>query len=116
MTANELRIGNWVLNKNGRHIQVNRDMLGIVLILKSIPLTPEVLEKCGIWNFKTEKSIDGIYFLFAFSYGLDGSSKIASVSVIQDDDIITLRHIEHLHQLQNIYSDFTNGEELQYTP
>lgn len=82
---------------------------------KPIPLTTEVLEKCGIWNFKTEKSIDGIYFLFAFSDGLDGSSKISSVSVIQDDDIITLRHIEHLHQLQNLIFALT-GEELIYKP
>ena len=103
MKANELRIGNWVLNKNGRHIQINRDMFGIVLILKSIPLTPEVLEKCGFESnpYQDRYELKDLHFEYCGVRNIIWSEKYP--------------HIQYLHQLQNLHFALT-GEELIYKP
>ena len=120
MKANELRVGNWVLNKNGRHIQVNRDMLGIVLILKSIPITPEVLEKCGfVPNAIGQLAIEvlGIDTHLELITIDDGYCYINlnQINEFGNSQNVAIDRIRHLHQLQNLYFALT-GEELTYKP
>ena len=106
MKANELRIDNWVISKDGRHIQMNRIMLGVVPLLSPIPLTPEVLEKCGaVSNAYQDRyefdEIDNLHFEYCGIRNIIWSEKYP--------------HIQHLHQLQNLYFALT-GEELIYKP
>lgn len=81
-----------------------------------IPLTPEVLVKCGFVKLKLD---NGFYyekylnnketFLFSdniLSYGILGVSQY---------EWSACDHIESLHQLQNLYHALT-GEELNYQP
>jgi len=80
-----------------------------------IPLTPEILEKCGLKNGNSELDRNVFYstnkHLAQFSVNISGSFGIY-VGVF-----IALRsvHLEYLHQLQNLYFALTN-EELNYTP
>ena len=108
MKANELRIGNWVLSKDGRHIQMNRDMFGVVPLLTPIPLTPEVLEKCK--GFEKDKSGDYVFLNYykiqrilkgyIWAYGFSSAYCV---------------ELKYLHQLQNLIFALT-GEELIYKP
>jgi len=112
MTVNELRIGNWI------NIQGNfKKVLGIDYIHKEhliisdgyyqldwcepIPLTEEILLKCG---FEKHITID-IYPTFVFRM-ININDGIVYVS-----DLGFLNHIKHLHQIQNLYFALT-GEEL----
>jgi len=74
-----------------------------------IPLTPEILEKCGF-----RKSLNGYCYGMItndgknrFSIFTDGTFKLGT----QDLSV----NIHHLHQLQNLYFALTNAE-LNYTP
>jgi hypothetical protein len=141
--ANELRIGNKVLHQRNPQLHEIETILGFLNdsvflsadhegvtypkslnSIESIPITPEVLEKCGFeenmggWylegsiNQKTFSSDDrkfgwcmnlsdvdkkDIHFRFGYS------------SVPINDS--PARHIKYLHQLQNLYFALT-GEEL----
>ena len=126
--ANELRIGNWVMYDN-RLFQIeaisrslpclNTDEFGIGVVdwnnINPIPLTPEILEKCGLKNGNSELDRNVFYstnkHLAQFSVNISGSFGIY-VGVF-----IALRsvHLEYLHQLQNLYFALTNTE-LNYTP
>ena len=126
--SNELRIGNWVMYDN-RLFQIeaisrslpclNTDEFGIGVVdwnnINPIPLTPEILEKCGLKNGNSELDRNVFYstnkHLAQFSVNISGSFGIY-VGVF-----IALRsvHLEYLHQLQNLYFALTN-EELNYTP
>lgn len=128
INANELRIGNWVRYGN-RLFQIeaisrslpclNTDEFGIGVVdwnnINPIPLTPEILEKCGLKNGNSELDRNVFYstnkHLAQFSVNISGSFGIY-VGVF-----IALRsvHLEHLHQLQNLYFALT-GEELNYAP
>lgn len=73
--------------------------------ISGIPLTPEILEKCGFNPFlhNFEKSIKISYSLHDnFAY-VGNSTSTSGTSV---------KNIKHLHQLQNLYFALT-GEELQ---
>lgn len=82
---------------------------------KPIPLTPEILEKCGLKNGNSELDRNVFYstnkHLAQFSVNISGSFGIY-VGVF-----IALRsvHLEYLHQLQNLYFALTN-EELTFKP
>lgn len=126
--SNELRIGNWVMYDN-RLFQIeaisrslpclNTDEFGIGVVdwnnINPIPLTPEILEKCGLKNGNSELDRNVFYstnkHLAQFSVNISGSFGIY-VGVF-----IALRsvHLEYLHQLQNLYFALTNTE-LNYTP
>lgn len=128
IAANELRIGNWVMYDN-RLFQIeaisrslpclNTDEFGIGVVdwnnINPIPLTPEILEKCGLKNGNSELDRNVFYstnkHLAQFSVNISGSFGIY-VGVF-----IALRsvHLEYLHQLQNLYFALTNTE-LNYTP
>lgn len=122
--ANELRIGNWVEwvfpNRNNQpnkfqFCEIESIRTSLVGVLGSaygydqiqpIPLTPEILEKCG-FEFDTI-TFSKSYLLLAegdngFDVWVGGLSKVK------------LNPINYLHQLQNLYFALT-GEELTFKP
>lgn len=101
--ANELRIGNLVKNKYGDIGQVDIVWLRLVTegeIFEPIPLTEEILLKCGFEkkvNYVKGMTIqDGIAFFDDNEFGHD-----------KEDEI----ECKYLHQLQNLYFALT-GQEL----
>jgi hypothetical protein len=130
MKPNELRIGNWVKLFNDEFnkihvisktaIQVEGGIIGGEVFkleqIQPIPLTPEILEKCGF-----VKQYDECVFDF-------GNSRIEQViwadsepewkfRRILGNDLTSWRHgmiaINYLHQLQNLVFALT-GEELTF--
>lgn len=117
--ASDLRIGNWVYVTNWDYFKVLQILEDGVIIfnghgeepfmnLEPIPLTPDILEKCGF------EELDGNeYYRFfdldavrVYIHRMDNS---AFVSYSQS----TLDHYTnnlHLHQLQNIIYALTNNE------
>jgi hypothetical protein len=122
--ANELRIGNYVRGNLGgilkiKGIKEESDLSHI----RPIPLTPEILEKCGfkkwgrddmprtlsyelgsmqIFPSNTFCDFDGYGFLhYKLPNPIDGKDESARFK------------FNHLHQLQNLYYALT-GEELTY--
>lgn len=112
MKANELRVGNWVRKKGSdTKIQVDPSILNVSELInyQPIPLTPEILEKCG---FVVVSS-------WTYSYPLKGNLKFFyyigergwCIGLKQYADF----RCEYLHQLQNTIHALT-GEELKYQP
>lgn len=131
ITANELRIGNWVQFKDNlyqidvvsKHFPfLNTDEFGVGVVhynnMQPIPLTPEVLEKCGLkrhkcgisgadmWQGMDGWSIDNHFFS---GWLFRGNGKELKLVGYYNSEI------KYIHQLQNLYFALT-GEELQYTP
>lgn len=117
---NEIRVGNWLLDWNtNKPFQLKRVHFEFFSPHhKPIPLTPEILEKCG---FVKDEHIQQ-----EFSYILKGASRISFVyykanpscfSIEQDEKMIDFAsgRCKYLHQLQNLYFSLT-GEELTYNP
>jgi hypothetical protein len=114
--ANELRIGNYVSMFGEQNLIVDISLLmdienGVEFI--PIPLTPEILEKCG---FK-ETDVENMYEI--------DSDKFHTIRVLvgsisfpflfsKDKEYFKLYGIKYLHQLQNLYFALT-GEELSIT-
>jgi len=119
--ANELRIGNWTndtrtisdrtLMQNVFHptqIQkIEKDYIN--KFFEPIPLTPEILEKCGFtefyrseWQIKFEYPTNRYDMIVVF--------KNSRIMLFYGDTY--LKDIESLHDLQNTYYSFT-GEELE---
>lgn len=125
--SNELRIGNWVNQRNRKHVGKSLYPFEIrVQDLKylegktsfkerveGIPLSPEILEKCGfkdIWGGITEQNLlltEDIFiskdFSIRYSYW-DGDDERGG---IEYKEIVK---IKYLHQLQNLYFALTGGE------
>lgn len=105
--ANELRIGNWVKYKK---YPLKLLASEIVLIeqgkikCEPIPLTREVLEKCGFQASNVGNHImykNGVIIFFEKGkWGIRCDSRCS---------------LNYLHQLQNLYFALT-GEELDYKP
>lgn len=131
--ANELRIGNWVL-LDGKHIADIESVTQNVISTKNpynkytdgtsgdywncasdyitpVPLTPEILEKCGFEKFQ-----------YGDSTALEGyvtNGRIIIKGFLTPDNYFNLLGykqdhsiIQYLHQLQNLYFALA-GEELQ---
>lgn len=135
INANELRIGNWVKLFNDDFykihvisktvIQVEGGIIGGEVFklehTKPIPLTPEILEKCG-FRMYCEKSIKTEWDnnpRFSYQY-LCKNDRFIVTHTPSDDADRTFRAandliVKYLHQLQNLYFALT-GEELTYTP
>ena len=124
MQANELRIGNYIRLFDTKEcykihlvskgvVQVEGEILGGEVLktnnINPIPLTPEILEKCGfVWSHLEEEYVltskVGVIFLSKDGY---------SVSTGTNDSFIRIFGLtcKYLHQLQNLYFALT-GEEL----
>ena len=133
MKASELRIGNYILadTLDGLfmpHFVVGGDILAIQndelpCETKPIPITPEILEKCGFekieyhpfWRLNQKSNTAIVY-----GCGRDGDgfpivrddSQYRKYFACEDDMYSWQgKEIKHLHQLQNLYFALT-GEEL----
>jgi len=132
MKANELRIGNLVNCTNHKHIQFfeiemfyglsdfkpkleYEDLTISFHTCKPIPLTEEWLLKFGFEN----NSFDNFCYLhfnprMAIRF-LNFNS--AECEIIQDDKYISFKwkHIEYVHQLQNLYFALTGKDLSMYS-
>ena len=120
MNANELRVDNWITDvyaPEGKMFQVKeihkiRCIYGNALFvskyenLKPIPLSPEILEKCGFVYRNEHRGVGCIMDL----------GNIASVGILENGFrylLLWQAPLKYLHQLQNIY--FAHfGEELTF--
>jgi len=117
IATNELRIGNWVrIRESDTKVQVESYMLNVSELsnCQPIPLTPEILEKCGFeihskysfWNFITKNG-------FAISMWMEDKPcagfEIKGVCYWGEG----FTEVKHLHQLQNLYFALT-GKELTF--
>jgi len=137
---NELRIGNWVLINN-QYIHMDLKMFHAVLmrfegyVPEPIPLTPEILEKCGFEKKVFTETHDAGYYtkgytdsrVYYFRELGTGNTSLAfcdgqydKCSLIQlktpvDDGVYKFLHFayhpKYLHELQNLYFGLT-GKEL----
>lgn len=109
INASELRIGNTVLGVNGyeknitpydyEHTDFNK--------LNPIPLTPQILEKCGFENNGSNFFIKDGYSVFFYPEDMTFEFQICG----NIPDI----NLNSLHHLQNIHFALT-GTELTYKP
>ena len=122
MKATELRIGNWVLcEPNNACIERTIDYEDFKLAhfdserFKPIPLTEEWLEGFGFEQHHNDASFNSVLYIKNIfgnkpkEWGLYpkylGSGYVVNKSL----------HLEHVHQLQNLYYALT-GEELELKP
>jgi len=130
--ANELRIGNWIKDRGGKQWQIDSwesqnkvaskmpysgELFGMSIYghplteevdyLQPIPLTPEILEKCGF-----EKDNDGIYSKLGFMFWLDD---IGVMQLALNYSPICNAPCKYVHQLQNLIHALT-GEEITFKP
>jgi hypothetical protein len=111
--STDLRIGNWYVNQWGEYLQVDPDLFGADNLESypiPIPLTPEILEKCGFDNDDNDflKTIDD-----RSSLHINLEKKRTLIESY--DGIVKLKNINYLHRLQNLYYSLTN-EELEFKP
>lgn len=117
MKANELRIGNWI--RYSQHYVRVKDILGHNWVktyeiidgdldhYDGIPLTPEILEKCGFVRHYDDR----LWYKLS-----DNEVRFTLWSYLIPDSycfkFMTFRSSEiyHLHQLQNLYHSLTQTE------
>ena len=107
--ANEVRIGNAVLDPIGLPKEVSIQVLYNIrdgLKYTGIPLSPEILEKCG---FEISEDSYGGYLSSKFDLGA-----IRIKNNTWYNGCWTVK-VDYLHQLQNLWKSLT-GEELQFKP
>lgn len=124
INANELRIGNWVqLEEDGEILQIKISALAATeIFVDPIPLTPEILEKCGFeicgdfdnnsvdfWTTKDNFRIQFSNYTNAGSYFVYWWETPSTVKNQKDVKVSSL------HQLQNLYFALT-GNEIEYKP
>jgi hypothetical protein len=108
MEKNELRIGNWVLCNGLRTIVNDTLMISILkndvqFTIDPIPLTPEILEKCGFVSnpYQDRYELGGLHFEYCGIRKLLWCEKYP--------------HINSLHLLQNLVF-FNTNTELTFKP
>lgn len=136
MKANELRIGNYLQDQNGNIllvIHISTESIQTTVLDRSkyplpngwqmepIPLTPEILEKCGFWYKPGGISGADMWQGMGFWYRV---KELPNQEFLLRGDFsrkkpIALKlvgwfnsNIEYIHQLQNLYFSLT-GEELE---
>lgn len=107
---NEVRVGNWVKEGDwsSDSIFVQLDSIEPIIgeyewdenLFNPIPLTPEILEKCG---FETI----GKPPFYSMRLPVNGLDELCWYS---QDGFIRYLGIKHLHQLQNLYFALTGNE------
>ena len=121
MQANELRIGNWV-TLAGKNIRCDvKDIAGckrMPVLRHPIPLTPEILEKCGFVRGTETLGFKNWYINycgFVLSNAPDDMESPKDFYLKQDiDKPHYICYVKCLHQLQNLYYALT-GTELTIT-
>lgn len=141
--ANEFRIGNWVTGGDGVWLTVDEILKNGKLFCypnngevelkveitdpKPIPLTPEILERCGFKKEKEQK-FNGVIESYALKVNVKGSNEniihfnIPGKTNIKDRESYRFgnytvngywgsSNFKYLHQLQNLYQSLT-GQEL----
>ena len=130
MNANELRLGNWVLDSEGRQptqVMPSDFSITICTYLEPIPLTEEWLEKFGYINEYGEfrKSMpnpfDRYYSRTKFTSLIQFEDDSDFGAMIIEEKSLKYKEdsnssfapvkIQYVHQLQNLYFALT-GEEL----
>lgn len=123
MKAQELRIGNYFIVNWSKEIckadwMDIRDISDRRIIggVSPIPLTPEILEKCG---FERTGNLNPSASRKFYKIGRIIIEHIAGdrIAVYVDSPLedILIGYQDHLHQLQNLYHALT-GEELNFKP
>ena len=112
--ANELRIGNWVIGHEDEALQlesISPFELGIfnfrwewLKYIKLIPLTEEILLKCGA--VKKDKYFEFKETLLRLTF----NNGLWHCSIGDDKHGFMFRFIKYLHQLQNLYFALTADE------
>jgi len=87
---------------------------GFLATYRPIPITPEILEKCGFKNDVENDAADMIFGEFRIFAGHHEWWFWGHESPIDIGMKINVR-LDYLHQLQNLYFALT-GEELNYKP
>lgn len=119
--ANELRVGNLYYPKGTNYAAVvNANDIGAIQngigvdFYQPIPLTPEILEKCGFdWSIyhqafrQHQDTVEFYYLNECYPSGFQ-------FSTFKKQQLIG-NPIQYLHQLQNLYFALT-GEELTFKP
>ena len=131
--ASELRIGNWVNHKDiysyrnemlGKEFYFqweSRDWyaLGECTIsledINPIPLTEEILEKCGFDMNPDWNNYDGCVAVLDLGYLYIGKGVMGGITLFQNNHFSTGVNIDYLHQLQNLIYAITQTE-LNYQP
>ena len=115
MTANELRVGNSLIDSRNNEIHVvsgnsihSMQYTGSTEILKPIPLTEEWLLKFG-FKYNSYSSYNLFINDFLLVVSFEDYNCNVFIGVSYDD--IDFKHIKHVHQLQNLYFSLT-GDEL----
>lgn len=110
----ELRIGNWIWSDDV-NIPYQLTDFGMIVVQRSfenrspIPLTPEILEKCGFeWSIY-HQAFHKQGFIFDLSERQVGGYWLHKSRLNSE---IICPEIHFLHQLQNLYFALT-GEELE---
>lgn len=105
ITANELRIGNWVESFSKQYRKIDhldiRDVAEWRLIepYRPIPLTPEILEKCGFkWHGGDHYELSDCWI----------EDYKGGYRIVRPDFCKTI--FKNLHQLQNLYFTLTGNE------
>jgi hypothetical protein len=128
MKANEFRIGNWVFDDENIPMQIaktesenftkwNFNDFSIILEHKRtyyeskifpIPLTKEILLKCGFVSCKADKENEWLNLKTRhFNFSSDESVKFQKVFLLLNKTEITC---DYLHELQNLYYSLTKTE------
>lgn len=116
--ARELRIGIWVKQLHlGKYTQVDLFTLGEIADdetyldhLMPIPLSPEMLEKCG---FKKNTDGQGYDILLNLPLNSDWMYLVWNDSgfyLSNEDIVLVILKCDYLHQLQNLYFALTQTE------
>lgn len=115
MKIQELRIGNWFIGYNGKPFQWSLGHFGLLTLKKNrleiddiikspIPLTEEILFKCGFYQE------NGVMSYVTQDYS---DTKITYETLAKYYRLYPYTYrIDYLHQLQNLYFALT-GEELE---
>src|SRR5689334_713822 len=110
ITANELRIGNWVSNGHQNYaVDANMiyDIDAFSVRFDPIPLTPELLKTCGFkQGYRSTLFLE--YGYLVASYARDEVFHQIEVNDLTYDTHQSV--VKYLHQLQNLYFALTGSE------
>jgi hypothetical protein len=119
--ANDLRIGNYIINPFGAIITIDeihksgvkfKTTIYDLTHCKPIPLTEEILLKCENYNKKYGFSLNETTYLFfneSRGYFYPYLTQDAEFSNLENK-CVYLERIKYLHELQNLYFALTNQE------